>query len=363
MATMPQPQHSTARAIYRLHEDKRGSARPYLGASEAGHSCARRLWLSFRHAARESFDGRMLRLFETGNVEELRVLAELEGIGIRLEGLQEEVSRFGGHFMGHCDGIGLGFPEAAKTWHLIEVKTHNAKSFAALLKDGVRKSKPMHWAQVQIYMGELGLERCMYIAVNKDTDEIHVERIEFDKAEHARLINRVTEVIFANEPPLKISEDAGWYECRVCPFHTLCHGEAIPEPNCRTCAHSTPTPEGGWHCAHWSDRIPADGVESGCDEHRFIPAVVERVLELVSVEDGNVVTWCNKTNGAAITQPLYSSRELHDATDKKFLGDEWVQMMKAQFPGSRVVASGNRTDPLNDGFQDDLPWRSVETPA
>ena len=49
--------------------------------------------------------------------------------------------------------MGLGIPEAPKTWHVLEFKTHNSKSFAKLEKEGVQKSNPMHYAQMQVYMG------------------------------------------------------------------------------------------------------------------------------------------------------------------------------------------------------------------
>ncbi len=42
--------------------------RKHLGASQIGHPCLRYLWYQFRWCAesKTSFDGRMLRLFETG---------------------------------------------------------------------------------------------------------------------------------------------------------------------------------------------------------------------------------------------------------------------------------------------------------
>ena len=51
MATIPEPQTSTRKAIFEHYEktaDRQG--RPHLGASEIGHECDRYLWLSFRWA-------------------------------------------------------------------------------------------------------------------------------------------------------------------------------------------------------------------------------------------------------------------------------------------------------------------------
>ena len=54
---------------------------------------------------------------------------------------------------------------------MLEIKTHNAKSCGTLKRQGVQKSKPRHWAQMQTYMGMAQLKRALYFAVNKDTDE------------------------------------------------------------------------------------------------------------------------------------------------------------------------------------------------
>jgi len=340
MAKLPEPTHSTVRKIYQLHEQKRNDKpRPYLGASILGESCARRLWLGFRWCGAEAFDGRMLRLFGTGDIFEDRVLAELREIGVTVSGEQWEVSACDGHLKGHLDGAGLGFEEAPKTWHLIEAKTHNAKSFADLLKRGVRESKPKHWAQMQLYMGLAGMTRAVYIAENKDTSELHIERVEYDKAECDKLIAKAGTIVFQAEPPVRISNDATWHECRYCPFHAQCHGEAVPVPTCRSCAHSTPIGEGQWHCAHHEATIPQDAQLEGCDEHRFIPALLGRVAELVKV-DGNAVRWRNKLTDRTFDQPQYSSREIHDAADFRIMGDDFMQEIKAVFGDDSRVTSG-----------------------
>lgn len=298
MATVPEPLHTTAAAIYRSYEnDAEDGMRPHLGASLIGHACERYLWMTFRWVDSKKFDGRMLRLFKAGNDFEPRIVAELRRIGVEVhdvdpEGRQWRVSSIGGHFGGSMDGAARGFAEAPKTWAVVEFKTHNAKSFAALVKDGVQKSKHQHYAQMTIYMGETGMDRAMYIAENKDTSELYCEWIHFDAVEFAKLKARAERVINAAEPPMKISQDPSWYVCKMCDFHEHCHGTAAPQVNCRTCAHSTPFPDGDvgeWICEDRLNTITLETQRTGCNKHRYIPILLERFAKQVDYVNGDVI--------------------------------------------------------------------------
>lgn len=340
MPQIPPPLHTTVRRIYRLHEARREAETPrgYLGMSELGEACSRRLWYGWRMCGGEVFDGRMLRLFGTGHREEARLIEELRAIGCKVEGEQFAVDGCDGHLRGHLDGAVLGLEEAPKTWHTLEVKTHNAKSFAEVKAKGVQATKPRHYAQITLYMGHAGMERGAYFAICKDTDEIVLERVHFDRAEFARLMAKAQAIIGAPEPPRRLSENPAWYECRYCPHHAQCHQTAptCPPANCRTCAHSTPVADGAWHCASFDAAIPFETQREGCDEHRYIPALVPW-LELIEA-DGNAIAWQNTLNGATARQPQYLSREFHAARDKKFVGDEFVAAMKSMFgDGTRIV--------------------------
>lgn len=78
MAALPQPQNTTARAIYALHEQRVAAEPPrgYLGWSELGEPCERRLWYGLRQAGREAIPGQLARLFDTGHREEDRAAVE-----------------------------------------------------------------------------------------------------------------------------------------------------------------------------------------------------------------------------------------------------------------------------------------------
>lgn len=318
---------ATVQAIYEAYEKRRADepARGYLGASIIGHACDRYLWLQFRWAGAEQFDGRMLRLFEHGHHAEPRFVAELRMIGATVHEVDEHgeqfaVSACGGHFSGHMDGCALGLPEAPKTWHVLEFKTHNAKSFKALQDKGVREAKPMHWAQMQVYMLLAGLTRALYLAENKDTADLYEERVHLDKAAAQGFIDRAQRIIDAAEPPLRISEDPAWYECKYCPFHAQCHGTEAPVVNCRTCAYSTPAEDGLWHCGRYDSFIPPDTIVTGCSEHRYIPPLLERLGRPVDANEDNGVVYQTADGHGFINGPAgWNSAEIRACQDKRFL--------------------------------------------
>ena len=280
MAELPTLPSPTRDAIFAAYEAQAGSGfRPHLGASLIGKDCERALWFDFRWTTRRQHPGRLLRLFETGQLEEARLVRNLRSTGATVQevdpetGRQIRVEAHGGHFGGSLDGIALGLLEAPKTWHVLEFKTHSAKSFRELVAKGVRESKPQHFAQMQIYLHLTGLTRAMYLAVCKDTDELHVERIEHDPRVAQGLLDKAQRVIQASLPPDRISNDPAWYLCRWCEHAQVCHGQTAAEINCRTCLHSAPV-EGGWHCTAHQRPISESEQRTACAQHLYLPALV-----------------------------------------------------------------------------------------
>jgi len=295
MALLPPHPAPTVEAIHGAYEREAGDGfRDHLGASLIGKECERALWYDFRWATRARHPGRILRLFETGRLEEARLVRNLRATGATVldvdpeTGRQWRVEAHDGHFAGSLDAVALGLLEAPKTWHVVEFKTHSAKSFAGLKRDGVRLSKPRHWAQMQVYLRLTGIVRAIYIAVCKDTDEIYIERLAADREEGDRLLAKAKRVIEAQRPPARISEDPSWWQCRACEHHTHCHDGAAAEITCRSCLHATPATggeaagskdlrverAGGWHCARWDRMLAPAEQRQACGRHLYIPDLV-----------------------------------------------------------------------------------------
>jgi CRISPR/Cas system-associated exonuclease Cas4 (RecB family) len=292
MVKIPEPKKTTTSAIYQHYEDQRDEKqRGYLGPSVLGHECERALWYGFRWATKgEEFGGRKLRLFATGHREEARVIDDLRAIGMEVDGQQIEIIALAGHFRGHVDGIVRGVIEAPKTAHVLEIKTHNEKSYAALFKSGVKKSKPAHYAQMQLYMHHLKIERALYVAVNKNDDQIYTERVRYEKVFSERLMERAARIVRTYTPPPKLHPDPSAREafiCGWCAFKGVCHEGEFAERNCRTCLSATPilddpddsadlvaTEGGKWHCGYHNMLRTRAEQEAGCSKHLYLPGLV-----------------------------------------------------------------------------------------
>lgn len=278
MTKIPEPQNTIANLIDKAHEKRTERPRPHMGCSQLGHPCDRWLWLSFRWAVVEPFPGRILRLFRRGHHEENWIVSDLRAIGIDIEGTTGEQQRvhFGSHVSGSLDGIiNSGVPEAPKKRHVAEFKTHSKKSFEELLKKGVKESKPVHWAQCQVYMYGKDIDRALYLAVCKDDDRIYTERVRLDKEAAQRLVDRGRRIATSDRMPQPLSTDPSWYQCKFCAAHSFCHGDHLTKQvNCRTCAHYTACEDSTSHCARWDDTIPVYAQHDGCDHHVLHPDLV-----------------------------------------------------------------------------------------
>lgn len=281
MTKIPEPNHTARAAIDLHHESRPDGHRYHLGASLLGHHCDRWLWLTFRWSVKESFSGRMLRLFRRGQNEEEIVVDDLRAIGCDVQDVDDNGQQmrvdFGKHVSGSMDGkIHGGLPESPNKPHILEIKTHSLKSFKALLKDGLKKSKPMHWAQCQVYMHGTGIDRAFYFAVCKDDDSIFTGRVKYEKEAAQSLIEKGHRITMAERMPEPCAGGGpDWYQCKFCPAHSFCWGDqTTKEINCRTCAHYTAMPDSTNHCARWDATIPKEALADGCRSHVLHPDLV-----------------------------------------------------------------------------------------
>lgn len=256
--------------------------RSHLGASEIGHNCSRYLWYKFRWIAHKVHDGRQYRLFQRGHFEEPRFVEYLEGIGFKVQMFDEDrldevdkgkrqirISACKGHFGGSIDGIA----EREDTGRMLtEFKTNGTgKSFNELKLEGCQLKKHQHFSQQSIYGYKLGLSHSIYIVVNKNDDDLHVEVVKLDWKLGAELENKAEMIIFSETPPSKLSQSASYYECSWCDLLSVCHNNGSVDKNCRSCKFAFPVDNAEWKCDKWCANIPKEAIKIGCDE--WIPIV------------------------------------------------------------------------------------------
>ena len=332
---IPEPQNSLAGKIDKaIEQEAKNEFRPHLGASLIGHKCDRFLWLSFRWAVKPSFPGRILRLFQRGHDEERNLIRLLQKVGIQVTGAQARVT-FRGHISGSMDGvITKGVPEAPKKKHVLEMKTHNRKSFDDLEKKGVLESKPVHEAQMQIYMLGAQIDRALYVAICKDDDRIYTERVKLDPERAQALLERASRISLSDRMPEPLSTDPTWFECKLCDAHEFCHKTKLTKQvNCRTCAHVSALEDGSWHCArHQAGGIPVEFQKAGCEHHVLHPDLVPwRRLESSSAWEAVYEIRDQRIRNGEADAFVYGSKELVSAGDA--IVDETVQKVRSVFDG------------------------------
>ena len=210
-------QHTAIGRVEEL-EPKPEKSRKYLGMSEIGDNCKRRLWLKFHKGFKEVFSPRMRRLFDIGHYIEKRIISDLKRAGFTVDGKQKEFKDYKGKFKGHCDGLIQGIPESTK-WHILEAKSCNDKNFALFQSGGIQ-THPIYgakyFAQAQCYMGYAGLDRALFIVENKATSERYQERIKLDPQSFLELKAKAGDIITSSVPPKGISLRVDWWECKYC---------------------------------------------------------------------------------------------------------------------------------------------------
>lgn len=270
------------------YQEDDGNHRSHLGASVIGGKCQRAIWYGFRWASKKLPRGkkgepklkaasRMMRLWNRGHLEEGRFIAMLLMIDVQVyqqdaNGKQFRIGAFGGHFSGSGDGILYNVPDLpAGVPCLGEFKTHSDKSFAELLDKGVRIAKPEHYVQMNEYMHHFGLLYCLYMAVNKNTEELHAEIVMYDRVCAEKYLDVAKDLVFRMNAPKRIAGgNPGFFQCKhMCDETAVCYEAIKPDVNCRTCMHCFAMPDGTWQCAPQAKTLDKAAQLAGCSNYRL----------------------------------------------------------------------------------------------
>jgi hypothetical protein len=214
----------------------------------------------------------MLRLFARGKREEGIFVNLLRRIGVRVDREQHRISDVDGHFGGSLDAILSQLPGYEHDMEaVLECKTSNERNFYILQKERVQKAHPEHYAQMQSYMHGANVWLALYMVVNKNTDELYLEWVPYNRTIAENLIARARSIIHAPLAPNRISNSPSWFQCQLCQFKKPCHmGEPLHR-SCRTCRFSSPAQNGTWICRRHQDAtIPLAFQLKGCDNYMAV---------------------------------------------------------------------------------------------
>lgn len=222
--------------------------RNYLGASRLGEECERKLGYEFHHAPKDegkNFKGKTLRIFDMGHDGETRMAEYLRLAGFTLlterpdgrqfgfaVGWDEVAQRY--KISGHCDGVitaWTGQGEAPMAFPALwENKALGNKSWKDTVAKGVKKSKPVYYVQMQLYMAYLDLAANpgLFTAVNRDTGEIYSELVPFVAADAQAASDRGARVVSAFSPDElpRVAKDATDFRCKFCDFAERCWSQS-----------------------------------------------------------------------------------------------------------------------------------------
>lgn len=266
------------------------SERNYLGASEIGDPCARKLWLRFhKYVAQEQFSSRMLRLFHRGQREEGYFEMYLRETGfLIIENCFSQKRFVDGFFSGAGDGV---VDKVAR--YACEYKTHSAKSFATLEVGKLESKFPKHFSQCQINAKKFGCVGTIYLAVNKDNDELFCDVIMLDEKKCQEIEAKAEYITMSDKPPPRIASKPTAFDCKFCHAKDVCWGFELPRVHCRNCTSATKHREyGSFGCDKiekgrdvvarmQNDPLPESG---SCSSHSFNPWAMQDMFNYQPIE-------------------------------------------------------------------------------
>lgn len=207
-----------------LEIKSRGSKkRDYLGASQLGEECARKIWYTYNREP-VVVAPRIQRIFDMGNMIEDYLIKILIDSGLEVWDKGPDGKQFGfvdGKVKGHADGIIQGIPESDQA-HLLEIKSAKNSRFNDMKKSGIQKSNYEYYIQAQVYATKLKLKKILFLVYNKDTSELYKERVDVNSILAESMVQRGKDIVAMEEPPKRQYKDSTFFRCKWCDHREEC---------------------------------------------------------------------------------------------------------------------------------------------
>ena len=323
--------------------------RGYLGMSGIGHDCGRKLWYDFRFITFPHFPAETLLMFADGhNSEDITAdrirsaMPDIEFMTHKDDGEQFGFADVFGHFRGHCDGIGSGFPEFGNEWAIWEHKCSDRVKVNKLVRLADKHGEGAalaewnytYYIQAILYMYYGGVAHHLLTVSHSGSRDYVQICTEADTHQAEQWITQARHVITSDRPLDRFREDPDYYQCKWCDHRDVCHGYEAPEATCRSCLHLSPVvsgEDGLWIChKHGHNPSTADQI-TACDDHIYIPDLLSNWADITDTTDAGVV-YSNRLNGSQFTNGKntcdYSSKEIKACAGKELIGNEDIQDIK-----------------------------------
>lgn len=249
MVTIPTPNDPTLEAMYVAVKELPRENRQYLGASEIGQPCARRLWYSYNNHDRVEFENSHIGLMaadsghyaEAKTAERLRLLPFIELHTHMENGEQYGWNAYNGKLQGHVDGLIRGLLQAPKAIHVWEHKDKNQSKFVnfqSTKKKFGEKNTLKNWDEVYYGQAQINIHfmrklfRKYGILIDRHYLTVSYAgarkydscRTEYNASYAEHLEERGKRITEVKQPPPKINEQLDYYICKMCPYRKECHG-------------------------------------------------------------------------------------------------------------------------------------------
>lgn len=197
----------------------KSSKRDYIGASQIGHECSRKIWYEY-HSEESLFPDKTKMTFEIGHAIEKVILGLLAKSDVEIVN-NSDIQRM------ELESLG-GTPDAIikkeGRFYILDIKTANDSSFNTFVKKGLKEWSMQYYYQLTAYMGLFGIGQAILFAINKNTSEFHEELIEYDPIQFSAIRWKAVSIKNSEQPPERLNKNPGFYICRGCPFKVKCHG-------------------------------------------------------------------------------------------------------------------------------------------
>jgi len=238
-----------------IERRKKEPVRTYLGASQIGDPCLRKLYYSYSHTPVDigrELTARAIRIFDTGHAGEDAAALQMGAVDVpetdvfRTTAVRwmkdagfdlltrdpKTKEQFGftvlnGRLKGHTDGKIVSGPLTDEIPYPVgwEHKALNTKNWSKIKRHGLKEASPLYYGQCHIYMGYMEWPAYIFTATNKNTQELNHELITYDAREAQTQTDRAVTVIRAVEAGdllPRLTDNPDFYLCKFCDWRFRC---------------------------------------------------------------------------------------------------------------------------------------------